>query len=121
MIDPSMNLSLTVFDEPGAVVLAPTGELDYFTSPLFAGRLAGLIDLGRPSTVLDLTSVSFCDSVGIAALIEADRHADRRGTRLRLRCLQPAVRRALSITGLDTTLTVEDSPSPVGGRADSDR
>jgi anti-sigma B factor antagonist len=110
MNDPSQHLDVSVAEGPDDVVLTVAGELDYFTSAAFGDRLAEAMALGRPTTVLDLAGVEFCDSAGLAALIHAGQRAKRTHTELVLRAVHPAVLRVLSIAGLTAMFTVEEAP-----------
>ena len=100
---------LDVAQHPHAVVVSLTGELDGH----HAGRLRTLLAeqlLGGPgSLVLDLTGLSFIDSSGLAALIATDKGTRRAGTALVLAAPQPAVRKVLSLTGIDAVLSTTDT------------
>jgi anti-sigma B factor antagonist len=56
---------------PRGVLLTVTGELDIATAPELRRRLAGVIDAGARRLVIDLTSISFMDSVAMAAILHA--------------------------------------------------
>src|SRR5215210_5239200 len=55
----------------GALVLAAAGELDMATAPALRNRLDAAVDAGAKRIVLDLATVSFIDSVAMAAIIHA--------------------------------------------------
>jgi anti-sigma B factor antagonist len=55
----------------GALVLAAAGELDLATAPALRNRLDAAVDAGAERIVLDLTAVSFIDSVAMAVIIHA--------------------------------------------------
>jgi anti-sigma B factor antagonist len=88
-------------DGPSAVVQA-TGELDMSVAPrLRAGIDHVLEGLGRPSLVIDLTEVPFCDSVGLGILVGAlTRVREARG-RLILVVGPGMITHLLNITNLD--------------------
>jgi anti-anti-sigma factor len=65
---------------------------------------------------VDLGSVTFMDSTGLAALIVAREAADARGIRLRLRDVPPRVLKLFTLTGLDDWLPVEPVPTDSGAR-----
>ena len=71
------RLDLTL-DVDGALVLS--GEIDSYTAPDLADRLAG----DPPVEVVDLSAVTFIDSSGLRTLVEAHRSRQRR--RLRGSC-----------------------------------
>jgi anti-sigma B factor antagonist len=87
-------------------------------------RLAGTIDLAtvdelvtqavkilhETSDVLtfDFTSVNFCDSTGLTALMRVNRAAVTLGVQIRIDSPQPHIQRALTITGLASLFGVPD-------------
>ena len=91
---------------PAAPVVVARGELDLATVGRFRGALTERLAQGCTHLVVDLTEVTFIDSSGLGALVNAHRSLQRRGGRLRLVCRRPRVLRVLSLTGLDTLLAV---------------
>ena len=55
----------------GGVALTAAGELDLATVPALRERLDAAIDAGARHLVLDLTAVTFMDSVAMAAILHA--------------------------------------------------
>jgi anti-sigma B factor antagonist len=91
-------------------VLTVAGELDLLTVPDFAASLAGTCAEGAGPLVLDLTAVTFLDSSGINAIVQAAQSADSAGTRLLvvadLADSANPVGRPLRLSGADTLLGV---------------
>ena len=58
------------FDAAGLVV-AVRGELDIATVPALRDRLTASIDAGKLRLVIDLSAVSFVDSVALATIVHA--------------------------------------------------
>ena len=58
--------------EPG-LLLAATGELDIATAPELRGTIADAIDAGLTRLVVDLSDISFLDSVAVAVLLHVRR------------------------------------------------
>jgi anti-sigma B factor antagonist len=54
---------------PAGVVLTAAGELDMATTPQLRGRLRSVIEAGARRLVIDLSPVTFMDSVALAALL----------------------------------------------------
>lgn len=87
----------------GALVVQVTGELDMTTSP----RLRQALDEAAGAVVIvDIASVTFLGSPGLAALFEAAINAKQRGGPLRIVAdhTRPAVR-PLQVFGLNDVLT----------------
>ena len=84
----------------GALVL--DGEIDSFTAPVLAARLAG----DPRVDVVDVANVTFIDSSGLRVLVQV--HQDRlaAGAALVLRSPSASVQRLLEISGLSTHLDV---------------
>jgi len=89
-----------------------TGELDLLSSPQLLDQLSARLADRAEIVVLDLAAVSFIDSTGLHALLDATA-AD--GDRLRV-IPNPALLRLLEITGLHDCL-----PIVLDGRHDSQR
>jgi anti-sigma B factor antagonist len=93
------------------VLISFAGDLDVAT----AENLRSAADeawQARPSSiVVDLAGMTFCDSVGVGALIYILKGCTQRGTRLALAGANSRTRRLLRITGL---LTQFESIPPSG-------
>jgi anti-sigma B factor antagonist len=64
----------------GGLLLEAAGELDIATVPELRERLDAAVDAGVSRVVLDLTGVSFMDSVAMAAILHARRGLADRGS-----------------------------------------
>jgi anti-sigma B factor antagonist len=92
------------------VVISLRGEHDLTTAPELRERMDEAI--GRRSGVLiDLTNAEFIDSSIIGVVLEGRRRAEEEtiGFAAALEGGDPAVRRVLEVTGLDTNLPVHPS------------
>jgi anti-sigma B factor antagonist len=69
-----------------------------------AGLEAGLAVGGHPAFVVDMTRTRFCDSAGIAALIEAHRRAQAAGGQMLLAVSGAGVPRIFELTGVDRVI-----------------
>ena len=87
--------------------LAVAGEIDLSTAESFFERARALIDAKTSMLVLDLGGVTFCDSLGVAALVRIYKYAIAAGSRLRLVNLRTHVAHILEISGLDQVFEVE--------------
>jgi len=100
----------------GVAVLAPIGEIDLMTAPLFAEHVAQLAEHAT-RLVIDLRAVSFMDSTGLEVLLDAYHRLGRNPEAMILSSPPPAVLTLLRITGLDGVLTVETDDGTAGGGA----
>ncbi len=59
--------------DPAGLVVTVSGELDVATAPAFREHLEAAIEAGTHRLVIDLTAVSFLDSVALAAIVHEKR------------------------------------------------
>jgi anti-anti-sigma factor len=74
------------------VVLAPHGELDLRVAPELRDRISTVIEDGADTVVIDLSAVTFIDSMALGVLVGAARRLEPRGGRLRLVVPAPELR-----------------------------
>jgi anti-sigma B factor antagonist len=96
--------------QPGATLLAVSGELDLASTPALEEELEHAFGLQPEIVILDLRGLEFMDSTGLSLLIKAHRSAERSGKRLCLIKGPPQVQRLLTLTGVQERLTVLDRP-----------
>jgi anti-sigma B factor antagonist len=115
----SPELSLSTTTSGHAAVVHVGGEVDLGTAPELDEHLVAAMREAGPDLVLDLTDVSFMDSTGLKVLIAALGRVQRVGGHLALAHTARAVRKVLSVTGLEETFllsdTVEDALRAVRG------
>jgi anti-sigma B factor antagonist len=83
------------------------GDLDIVTSEEMKRQLAALVESGSSTVTVDLRNVGFVDSSGLGALVAIHHFATAKGARLVVRRVPPHVRDLLTLTRLDSLLTVE--------------
>jgi anti-sigma B factor antagonist len=93
----------------GAACVAVAGEVDVETAPRMRDALVEAVADGE-QVVVDLGSVTFMDSTGLAALVVAGRVAEARGVRLRLRAVPPRVMELITTTGRHDLISLETLP-----------
>lgn len=96
------------------VRLSLLGELDLSTSPELIERLAGIVQ-GRPSYLdLDLSLLSYADSVGFSVFVTAHFQCRDAGIELRFLNPSPFLTQLLATTGLDQVLTIACTDALIG-------
>lgn len=95
---------------PSSIQLHVAGEVDMAAAPLVMDAILGAA-LSEPSCEVrvDLTHVSFIDSMGLSALIEAHRRLDDQGVRLCFSGASPNVQKLAEITGTAGLLGIDES------------
>lgn len=89
-----------------AVVVTAIGEVDLATGSEFAVALDDALGSGARRVVVDLLAVTFMGSVGLAALVQAARQAQRRGLPRPIVVAADVVLRPIRIAALDRILTI---------------
>ena len=88
--------------ENGADVVELDGELDFHSSPEVRAELAKLVDRQAPKVMVDLKSVNYIDSSGLATFVELFQKMKRYNGVLVLFNLNQGVRSVFEIAKLDT-------------------
>jgi anti-anti-sigma factor len=95
--------------EDGVAMVRLRGEADLHTAPILREALNDAIE-GLPSTlIVDMTGVTFIDSMMLGVLLSATRRARPNGTQLRIVVDDPHVRRIFELTLLDHVMQLYPS------------
>ena len=87
-------------------VLPLKGEIDLHVSPVVTASLNAMIEKKPKHLVVDLSAVSYIDSAGLAALIEAMQKVEGYGGNFTLVGLQETVRSIFEISRLDQVFQI---------------
>jgi anti-sigma B factor antagonist len=94
----------------GVVVLSVHGDVDLHVAPELRDRLTSTIDDGADYVVVDLSRVTFMDSMALGVLLGALKLLRPRGGEMRIVMDEgAALRRIFEITLLDQVFTLETS------------
>jgi anti-anti-sigma factor len=93
--------------EADEAVLSVAGEIDMNTAERLYEQAVALLDDGTRNLVLDLGGVTFCDSLGVSALVRIYRRAAATNCRLRVVNLRGYIAHVLQISGLDQMFEVQ--------------
>src|SRR5687768_16088444 len=99
-----MAFTIEVRDGDALTTVALGGELDMASAPRLHEALSELITTGRQRILVDLDQLAFCDSAGLNAFVQADKHCAARGGWLRLVGAQGHVARVMELSGVDEVL-----------------
>lgn len=92
-----------------SIRLEVAGEVDMAAAPLVMDAILGAAASQPAGDVhVDLAGVSFIDSMGLSALIEAHRRLQDQGVRLLFSGISANVRKLLDITGTSEYLGIND-------------
>jgi len=97
----------------GEIRLRVAGELDLETAPPLLDSIlcAGLTGTEGDRVVVDLARVTFIDSSGLAALVDAHRRLTAQGQQLVVADPNDGVWRILTVSGIDQILAVDRRPT----------
>ena len=87
-------------------VLPLKGEIDLHVSPIVTASLNAMIEKKPDRMVIDLSDVSYIDSAGLAALIQAMQKVEAYGGKFFLVGLQETVRSIFEISRLDQVFQI---------------
>ena len=87
-------------------VLPLKGEIDLHVSPVVTASLNAMIDKKPERLVIDLSDVTYIDSAGLAALIQAMQKVEGYGGKFLLAGLQETVRSIFEISRLDQVFRI---------------
>src|SRR5436309_16105577 len=87
-------------------VLPLKGEIDLHVSPSVTASLNAMIEKKPEHLVVDLSDVTYIDSAGLAALIEAMQKVEGYGGKFSLAGLQETVRSIFEISRLDQVFQI---------------
>jgi anti-sigma B factor antagonist len=90
----------------GVDVLSVEGEIDVASAPRLIAALNDAVAEAARSVIIDLTSVGFMDSTGLALLINAHRRLAVRRKGFAVVCPAGPLRRVFEITDMVDTLRV---------------
>lgn len=90
-------------------VICLCGEADLHTAPILRDALDHAVETGAGTIVVDLTGVTFVDSMMLGVLLGASRTMRPRGSELRIVVNDPHLRRIFELTLLDRVLELHSS------------
>jgi anti-sigma B factor antagonist len=96
-------------ERDGWQVLTLAGEVDVASAPRLRDRLVQLVNEGPPNLVVDMSGLTFIDSMGLGALVSGLKRARAHDGDLRLAGPSDHVAQVLAITRLDAAFQVTDT------------
>jgi anti-sigma B factor antagonist len=94
-----------VIKKQGVSIVVLKGDVDLESSPAAREILLKSVD-GAGTVLVDLSSVTYIDSSGVASLVEALQTAKRNGGKLALVAASDPTRRVLELARLDKVFTM---------------
>jgi anti-sigma B factor antagonist len=112
MVSPSsLPFHIDVRATQHEMLIALTGELDMASAQSIRPCIEAAITTSSGDVIVDLAAVTFMDSSGLAALLDARQLALRAGRRLGVQNIGVQPRRVLELSGVDGMFSEADAPS----------
>jgi anti-sigma B factor antagonist/stage II sporulation protein AA (anti-sigma F factor antagonist) len=107
---PNEMLSIASRRDGVRVVVELTGELDLHGSEQLAAAVHRVLESPVELVELDATHLTFADSAGLRAVLQARVDAESNGATLRISAVSPPVGRVIEIAGLSDLLLAAPEP-----------
>ncbi|MFI7637784.1 STAS domain-containing protein [Nonomuraea sp. NPDC049400] len=101
-----MPLTARVTQDSDRCIVALDGELDICSAPCLLAAVDEALAGERRNLLVEATGLTFCDSHGLEALLQAQREVTDAGGTMELAHLHDRVRRLLELTGLTRAFTI---------------
>ena len=105
-MDKSLSADVVTFRQDRLSILALAGEIDLHVLPIVTTSLTEMIAKKPKQLVVDLSGVSYVDSVGVVAIIDAMQAVKAYGGKFALAGLQETVRSILEMSRLDHIFSI---------------
>ena len=102
-------MSFPVCLRDGLAVVKTPDEVDIGNAGQLREALRAAAAAGRPAIVVDMSGTEFCDSTCLNVLVRALRQAEQDSTDLRLVIGGDALRRILTVTGVDSMFRIYET------------
>ena len=99
----------------GEAIVNLGGELDIVSAEVAVRYVRKIIDRHRRPVIVDLTTLSFCDAQGLAALVRMAGYAEQTGCTFRLASPSLSLVKIMRITGLDRRFLAFQVPEQAAG------
>jgi anti-sigma B factor antagonist len=99
---------------PGISVVDVAGDVDLHSAPELRDTLSTLVDSDTRQVTLDLSNVTFLDSMGLGVILGTKKRLAATGRELELVVANPEVRRIFEITMLDRIFALHASRAEAG-------
>jgi anti-sigma B factor antagonist len=99
-----------------ACIVSIAGELDLATVPALRGALTGAVERGASRVAVDLTEVTFVDSVGVGAILHMKRRLGADGVLAVVLAPSSYARVIFDVVGADSVVEVFETRAEAAAR-----
>jgi anti-sigma B factor antagonist len=104
-----MDLDYKLDERRSIPVMKLAGRFDAEAAAFVKGQISNLVNEQQPNLVIDMSQVTFVDSLALAALVSGLKLCRKNRGVLKLVGLQPGVRLLFEITRLDQAFELHDN------------
>lgn len=101
-----MNLTIDIKKEGKKHIVKLRGEIDVFTAPTLREKLIPLTEGTGNDIKIDLEEISYLDSTGLGAFIQAYKSSKQHNSELEIIHVKERVFRLFQVTGLNDIMEV---------------
>lgn len=112
------ELTLDVTSDGDHTILDLAGEIDIHTAPTLRGAVIELTDSGADRLIIDLTKVTFIDSIGLGVLILAQKKLRLRRGSLDIIASTRRILAIFKLAGLDQAFQIHPTLDSVFAEGD---
>jgi anti-sigma B factor antagonist len=109
------KLGVSVSQGAANSVVTVVGELDVISADDLRAALGELLEEGRTRLIIDVTGLTFCDSMGLRLLLEFLDRSTKSGGFLRLAGVRGVLERVLTVTGLNAAFPIYETAAEAAG------
>ena len=108
-MDDQSPMTVEVITQDGHTIIRPDGDIDLASSPMLREKLRDSLEQASSHVIVDLASVPYMDSSGVATLVELLQSCRRGNLELTLCQLNERVMSVFQIARLDGVFTIKGS------------
>jgi len=101
-----MEFTLQIEHVEGVTIADLGGEFDIYSAPRFKELMTAHLERGDRSFIVNLESITYLDSSGLAAVVMMFKRTQALGGSLSVVAPQPRTKRLLSISGIDRIISI---------------
>ena len=102
-------MKIEITDLNGAMIMAVSGDIDMYSSPLLREELLALVNKKVSPVLIDFKEVSYIDSSGIATFVEGLKGVMAFGGKLKLISLPSGIAEIFNFSRLDKVFEIYGS------------
>ncbi len=95
------GFSVEIEEKNNIPIVNVSGEIDVYTCPQLRATLAGLIDKGQHSIILNLENIQYIDSTGLGTIAHTARTLEPNNGMVYVICSKNQIKKIFEVSGLE--------------------